>query len=172
MKNTRTPCRRFRGSIDLLVCDALSDVHAEKVRQHLNDCVACRQYADALRGLTGSLQEWQRQSETLPIPHPHNHSWMSAVRAAEAPDPPSARLTPVLRTVHTLWKSLPRLPRYALAGAWMLILCLQFTSPDIDDNRVQSSTVPATVEFHVVWQTLTTTPETPISKENAHEGRL
>jgi hypothetical protein len=63
------PCERWREQIQELVDGTLGPIRAAELQQHLDDCSACRAFAN-------DLQRIHDTAATLDAPRPRDHVWL------------------------------------------------------------------------------------------------
>jgi len=166
-------CHYYQQGIRLQACGLFSG-GAEKeraIREHLEHCENCLDYADDLRQMTHSMREWQTASEEIPVPSGSPSKWERAILDAAKPVPTSQRGNPrVGERLRAFWGETPPFTRAAVGFAWCFILLTHLATPRISTPTRSLSEFSRTADtWRLVWNELRTPPRLGAARPDLHQ---
>ena len=137
----RSACSHWRQAIAAEVGATLDPIEHAGLRDHLASCEACREFKRDLEADTAALR--QLGSMTVTASPQLRQRWTTAIcREPETAWDPFRLMRQLADLCRRNWK-----PLAVLSPAWLLILFLRLTAPDI---HRQSRTIPAFSPVHAM----------------------
>src|SRR5262245_38353088 len=130
------PCSQFRKAIAALPFGTLKKPGNELLRQHLNSCPACREWAERCTRLEQVTRDLNQASSESELPKGFHERLMQRVRTEERPSHGAAWMA--ARWFH--WWTLARAGVIGGAIAIVVVVGVRFFGPPEDPNRAGGPT--------------------------------